>query len=164
MMGLSRLLDRQTRPGYGVTPIARFAVIGLLGLALMACSPEGAALPEPPPEASALPPDGSHEMLMRNVVTDLRWALESRYGDVEVTQYKLPVDTGWAAVVAYYEAELGQAWALDQSIPELRSGYRMRVWRRDDGNQALAVGLISNPTPGSPPRFRILLIAVPRDS
>ncbi len=141
----------------------RLVMTGLLSLALMACSTEASTLPPPPAEASVLPPDGLHEMKLRDVVSDLRQTLESRYGEVEVHHHKLPAGTRWTSVAAYYEAEFGQAWDADEAIPELRSGYRLRVWRHRDGSQALAAGLISDPVPGSPAQFQILLIAVPHD-
>lgn len=141
-----------------------FIALCLLALMLAACSSRDrdSRAPEPPPQASELPPNGAFEMKLRNVVTDMRQALGDEYGPIDVSHYKLPVDTDWTAVTAYYEAEFGEGWLADDRIAGQRSGYRLRVWRYGDGRGLLAVGFIGMPNSGMQPRFHVLLVAVPR--
>lgn len=135
--------------------IATMAVIPVL-LTTACAPPASIAPPSPPAEARPLTETGPHDQRLDDVIRELRDALETRYGRLEVKVYKLPAGSGWTGVVGHYQGALA-GWSPEPALPEQIRAAHARAWKHD-GN-LLAIALIDTPVAGVQSDYAVLLVA-----
>ena len=81
-------------------------------LVAAACAPATQATPAPPAEARLLTESGAHEQRLDDVTQELRDALASRHGRLEIKAYRLPADANFEAIAAHYRGQLA-GWSAD---------------------------------------------------
>lgn len=135
--------------------IATMAAIPVL-LTTACAPPASIAPPSPPAEARPLTEAGPHDQRLDDVTQELRDALETRYGRLEIKAYKLPAGAVWTEVVGHYQGAL-LGWNSEPALPEQIRAAHARAWKH--GDALLAIALIDKPVAGVQSDYAVLLVA-----
>lgn len=125
-------------------------------LVAAACAPATQATPAPPAEARLLTESGAHEQRLDDVTQELRDALESRHGRLEIKAYRLPADANFEAIAAHYRGQLA-GWSAEPALPRRIRAAQGQAWKR--GKAVVAIALIDTPVPGAPSDYAVLVLA-----
>lgn len=135
--------------------IATMAALPVLLTA--ACAPADHAMPPAPPaDARPLTEPGAQDQRLDDVTRELRDALETRHGRLDVQAYKVPTRMTWSEIAGHYQVALGD-WEVEPALPEQIRAAQARAWKRHDA--LFAIALISTPIAGEQSDYKVLVVA-----
>lgn len=125
-----------------------------------ACAPAtNSARAAPPSDARPLAEPGAQDQRLDDVTRELRDALETRHGRLDIEAYEVPTRMTWPEVAGHYQTELGD-WDVEPALPEQIRAARARAWKRQDA--LLAIALIDTPVAGEQRDYKVLVVAKKR--
>ena len=145
-----------------LVPLLFTIVLTLIATSCSKSTPMKLAEVPVPPSARKSVLEGSYEVKIDRVISEVRNDLKEKYGKAEVEVYFLPADAGWDTINSFYEQQLSaMGLQRDASFPTDHSSHKLAVWGHDGwfSKRAVAAAFIEDDTPGGQQKFLAIFLA-----